>query len=138
MCISVIIPMDTKLFKFLVLLYNVLKLFSSTDTSQEPILDLDRCQGNPGSHKPDCFSVRTPYLSSGWANPYAVPCIIPKRKSIQVGSEKAADIFDRPSLTQSHGGYRTPNIKPLPVAIPTVSDSGHVPALPMPGYVLQI
>lgn len=66
---------------------------------------------------------------SGQANgsPYAVPCIIPKRRSTQVGSEKVADIYARPSLAQSHGGYRTPNIKPLPVATPTVPDSGNIP-----------
>ena len=53
--ISAIIPMDTKLCQFLVLLFNELKLFSAADTSQEPIVDLDRCQGNPPprSHKPD-------------------------------------------------------------------------------------
>ena len=70
-------------------------------------------------------------------NPYAVSCIIPKRRSTQVGSVNVADIFARPSLAQSHGGYRTPNVKPFPMVTPTLSDSGNVPALPITDYVLQ-
>lgn len=56
-------------------------------------------------------------------NPYAVPCIVPKRRPTQSGDTKVADIYARPSLVLGTG-YRTPNIRPLPVATPTVPDFG--------------
>lgn len=75
-------------------------------------------------------------LSRGDDNPYAVPCVIPKRRPTQSGDVKVADIYARPSLV-SGTGYRTPNIRPLPVATPTVPEfgTGQQPAIPVAGYV---
>ena len=51
--ISATVLIVTNLCRFLVLLCDLLKLLSASDTSQEPILDVDRYQGNPPprSHK---------------------------------------------------------------------------------------
>jgi hypothetical protein len=63
------------------------------------------------------------------ASPYAVPCIVPKRRDTSVtGGVKVADIYARPSLV----GARASSARVLPVATPTVPDmpSGTIPQSP--------
>lgn len=53
------------------------------------------------------------------ASPYAVPCIVPKRRETSAtGGVKVADIYARPSLV----GARASSARVLPVATPTVPD----------------
>ena len=69
--------------------------------------------------------------SSSSASPYAVPCIIPKRRDTSVtGGVKVADIYARPSLV----GARASSARVLPVATPTVPDmpSGNPSQSPPP------
>ena len=57
--------------------------------------------------------------SSNSSSPYAVPCIVPKRRDTSVtGGVKVADIYARPSLV----GARASSARVLPVATPTVPD----------------
>lgn len=87
-------------------------------------------------HRPQSTYIGGSSSSTGNDNPYAVPCLVPKRRQVQSGEVKVADIYARPSLV-SGTGYRTPNIRPLPVATPTVPDfgTGQQPAFPVAGYV---
>ena len=88
--ISATIPTDTNLCQFLVLLYNVLKLFSAPDKSQEPILDFDRCQGNPPrrSHKPDWILSANHILPPSGPALMQYPALFPREDPPELDQKK--------------------------------------------------
>lgn len=97
-------------------------------SASRPVLTSETYMAPELCHHPQLQSHRpqSTYIggsSTGNDNPYAVPCLVPKRRQVQSGEVKVADIYARPSLV-SGTGYRTPNIRPLPVATPTVPDFG--------------
>jgi len=86
-----------------------------------PVLSADIFMPPPsnGQSRPPSVHGTLNTSSSTNASPYAVPCIVPKRRDTSVtGGVKVADIYARPSLV----GARASSARVLPVATPTVPD----------------
>ena len=114
----------------------MLKLFSAADTSQKPILDFDRCQGNLRCHKPDWILSANHILRPGGPVLMQYPALSPRKDPAKL---------DPKNLSISLLVLPWPRIlvdielqaSKILVANATDPDSGNVLALPVIGYVFQ-
>ena len=135
--ISVTFAMDTKLCQFLVLFYNVLKLFSAVDTSQESLTST----GAKEIHHLDPTSL-IGFCPQTILRPGGPTLMHYPQEKIHPSWIRKSCIFTSllhpiQSIPGPESWWES-NIKPLLATTPTVPDSGNVLALPVTGYVLQI